>query len=868
MSGNETRTSQFGLVSGIRQSTSDLITIAEPETLFGPEARKGRLYIVVECDNDHARSRDACQLAARTARRAFYDDSSFSVTAGLRAAVRAANKALYQSNFNVDSQRRTYVGLTCAVIKGNDLFIAQVAPAQAYVLSEGTLRALPAPPAWNPAHVSATPFLQPHALGKSLFIEPELYRSLLRPADALALCSSNIAALLRPEEIEQILRYQDPSAATESLHTLCRQNGLTEAHALVIELLPALSAAARNAPLSPVGLSERGRLALQTVGNWITGFAGEVALVVRGNRDTKTHAGKSRSARANGDGKQSDPLKTLPEQPDLPVNPMPKPRPIDLGDNLDERYTRERAVQREESTLPPSTFLGEDTAQRPTTQQRIDLSDMPSLAAQARPYRPRREARPLVDMSWQERLVLPFERIGMAAFDLVRSVQRGRVAPPSMPTVQGRGLSYRRQKPPFPWIPLLVIVLLVALLILYGMDLSRRSAQQNVRDILDQAGATMAAVYEAPDNATALGYLDDVEQIIDQVRANPLVTETNTVIWSSYLQLQSEYERAQAELQRVTFLESPTILAEHPLPNGRFASIVVPPPTSSVTDTFALEALGYIYALDGDREAAQLYRIPRDGGAPEPYLNPGETVQQSVVGPLQAQAWSVDNIVAVDQGVNGFGYYFRNANQWNYIRLGGSEVWAPRGRLDLETYEGNLYAWGAETGEILKYISGQYGNPPELWLDPAGLAGHEVSTAVDMAIDGNIYLLQPDGRTLVLSTGRVVREIIPEDITPPISAVTRFFVTGTPEGGWIFLVDTLNERIIQVDKSSGAVIQQMRMRTDSPIRLNELTDLYVDDDGSRPLLYIVNGGQILRIGMPAPPRPFRQSETPVPTPVP
>ena len=125
----ETRSSQFGLISGIRQPHSDMALVAEPAGLFAPEARKGQLYIVAETDQDVARGRDACQAAIKAIRKHFYDDSSYSVTSALRKALSAANKALYEHNFGVMAQKRAVVGVTCAVIKGNDLYIAQVAPA-------------------------------------------------------------------------------------------------------------------------------------------------------------------------------------------------------------------------------------------------------------------------------------------------------------------------------------------------------------------------------------------------------------------------------------------------------------------------------------------------------------------------------------------------------------------------------------------------------------------------------------------------------------------------------------------------------------------------------------------------------------------
>ncbi len=862
MSGTGTHTSQFGLVSGIRQAVSDLITIAEPETPLSLEARKGRLYIVTEAEHDLTKGREACQLVARVARKTFYDDNSFSITSGLRAAIRAANKALYQHNVTIPPDRRTYVGLTCAAVRGHDLFVAQVAPAQAYVLTENTIRAFPTHPTWNPAHLNATPFFAPKAVGSSLFVEPELYRCILRSEDALAICCSNLAALLKREDIEHILRSQSAESATETLHSLCRQHALNDSYALVVELTPALRSTMRNTPLRQRGLRERGHVALRSVGDWFAGLSDGVTMAMRGARGKKN----ARQERPNTRSKQQvNTIYTLPDQPDYPINPVPRPEAIELGEPLHERYIHAHQPQTEKASLPPSAYLGELTTQdyASITQETIDLNNAPAFAARARPYRPRHELRPLIDMTWGERLAVPFQHIGRAVTGRIGRIGRRRVPPPATPVVRHHGLSYRRQKPSFPFVPLLILSMLLAMLILYGINLSHRSSLQRLQAEIDQANQSMAQVYESSDSVVALERLEQARQEIEVVRASTLVTETNSVLWPQFQDLRRDFERAQAQLQRLSFLEDPIILAEHPLPNSRFSSIIMPLQTTTLTDTFALDAQRYMYVLDNNPKASQLYRIPREGGVPEPFLVSGDTVQDTQVGPIYAQAWRVDNVVAVDQGPNGFGYYFRKGGDWNYTRLGGSEIWSLRDHLDLETYEGNLYVWGAETGEILKYVSGQYGDPPALWVDPAGLAGHDLATAIDMDVDGLIYLLQADGKTLVLNAGRVEREIVPAEITPELTIVTGFFITGTPDSGGIFLLDTINERIIQVDKTNGQIIQQIRMHPDSPIQLDHLTDLYVDTTGVRTIMYIVNAGQIIQADLPPEPKPFQPStETP------
>src|SRR5690349_17897264 len=245
---SETRSSQFGLISGIRQPNSDMVLDAAPASIFTPEARKGQLYVVAEADQDVARGRDACQLVIQTIRRLFYDDSSFSITAALRKAISAANKALYDQNFHAPPQKRAVVGVSCAVVKGNDLYIAQILPAQAYVLAGGKLRALPAIAAWGAAPPTAALF-KPGAVGASLSIEPEFYRATLNMGDTLLLCSSNLAQVLGQADVTRLLRGTMLEDLADELGELCAEHQLTEAHALAVASRPALSPAAQADPL-------------------------------------------------------------------------------------------------------------------------------------------------------------------------------------------------------------------------------------------------------------------------------------------------------------------------------------------------------------------------------------------------------------------------------------------------------------------------------------------------------------------------------------------------------------------------------------------------------------------------------------------
>ncbi len=843
----EVRTSQFGLVDGNDQEPDEVISAAESAAPPAPEARKGRLYLVVEADSDGARSVAACKLALRVFRRAFYDDDSFSVTAALRAALRATNKALYEQNFNLPAAERVTVGCTAAVLREGTLYVAQVQPAQAYVLSEGRLRALPAHPGWDPAAVSAALFARSGALGASLFIEPELFRCSLGAGEGAIVCSSAFAGLLSRAEVEDLLRPGDAGTTATRLKERALAAGLVTAHALTLTVhsLPRQRTAG--------GLWRAGAAAAEpdtppVAPSWFSGLAQRL--------------GFGRPPVAPMPEPTPDLLYTMPAQPAHSPAPPPRPAPLDVGEGLAERYTRSReqpelAPLRREN-LPPSVFLGEEGPAEGGV-RRIDLADTAAIS-QGRPYQPRYIHRPLVDMTWQERLMLPFHRLRIAADERLRRPRTRRPAP-ARPIPRRHGLSYRRTRPPFPWALLTILSLVIAALIFYGITLTRHNDQQVVLAYFAAADERLNQVRAAPSDGMALEALELTRQAIEQLRASPSVTDTNPPLWLRYQELQREYERALAAVQRLTFFDDPVVLAT--LPAGRFADVIVPPPTGTITDTAVLEASRFLYALDTDQRAARLYRIPRDGGTPVPYLSPGQPVGSTVVGALRAAVWRIDQVVAVDQAATGAGYYFRTGGNWNYSRLGASEIWTTRDRLDVEEYAGNLYVWGAQPNEVLRYRSGSFGDPPDYWLDPASIAEVDLSTVVDMSVDGSIYLLRSNGTVLVFSQGQLVGEVTPEPITPPLTSVTRFFVTGNgPENGYFFLLDTLGERIIQMEKVSGTIIQQMKARPDGALQLAELAGMAVDDGGARPIMYLANAGQIVRAELPPPPRPFRETAPP------
>lgn len=863
----EVRSGQFGLVSGIQQPASDMVLVSEPSGLFVPEARKGQLCILVEAD-DVERGRDACQLVIKTVRRHFYDDSSLSVTSSLRQALIAANRALYQQNFSAPPQKRAAVGITCAVLRDGDLYIAQVLPSQAYVLAGGRIRMMP-----SEASGASAALLRPGAVGASLTIEPEFYRATLRPGDAILICSSNLARNLDEAQVLRLLRSFDPAEMIGGLSDACADARIQDAHGLAITICAPLSAAARAGRSGGLHIGQRSWAFLRSTGDRISRATGDLVLLARGPQARRSR--EQAETRRERSSREQDQLRQLPDEVPYAPDPLPMPHPLDLGEPLAAPSRAALPVSDDVllnpngDDIPMSVLLGEMPALPGTpTERRVDLSDTPEGGVLDQGIY-RLDDAVLPNAPLGERLLHPFRQ---AISEVQRSWRRRRIRRPTVRPIAPRrniGLSYRHQRPPFPWLLLLLLVSLVAVLVLYGINLSRENDVRETIDTFQLAEQAITDLQTSPDEVTAQQRLEVAAQALAKLRETGAIS-VSVEARQRFDELEREYDRTYASIYRLSYLDNLTELARHPL-GGQFTGISVSPPPGAITNTASFNA---IYLLDSN--AGALYRLPKDGGIPRPILSPQDRYGPLPVGQVRGQTWRFDNVVAVAQIEDGsqFTYYFPSGTGWNYSTLAGSEEW---GRVDqrfrVVNYEGNLYIWGVAEGNVLRYLSGQFGSFPLPWIQNDG--GQQVDKAVDLAVDGKIYLLMPEGRVLVFSTNEAgergfEREIAVPTMTPPVVVINSFFLTGGPEDGFVFLVDGYNGRIIQLEKTTGRLIQQLRVRPDGLIQFDQLSHLFVDTSTARPTLYLINGGQILETPLPDPPRPFRDpsQRTPQPTPVP
>ncbi len=212
-----------------------------------------------------------------------------------------------------------------------------------------------------------------------------------------------------------------------------------------------------------------------------------------------------------------------------------------------------------------------------------------------------------------------------------------------------------------------------------------------------------------------------------------------------------------------------------------------------------------------------------------------------LVGPLVDMTWvppggvrGLGAVVALDS--TGTAWQIDAAGVVTPLKVAGAENW--RGLRLLGGFAGNLYVLDVGLGQILKYspTADGYALPPVDWLAPD--AAVNLEDAVDMAIDGAIYLLRSSGRVEKLVAGKPVPFDQPDefDLTEPIACFTA------PPAGRVFLADTT--RILEFDDAG--IFQRQLLPPEG--NWQRLSALWVDRVNG--WLYAVDAGRLVMAALP------------------
>jgi hypothetical protein len=199
---------KLGVVAEQDRLTDSPDTVVVVEPSVGSVARsKGHLYLLVTSQVGGNRAREATRLAAETIRNEYYYDESAGIRVCLEKAISLANKRLAHQRDRLGlhgDDGAGPLGVGVAVVRGNELYVATVGPAEAYLIRQARLSTLP-----DPHRDRGLPTGE---------LEPDVWRGELSVGDSLVLVSPNVVAKIGTDELKDAMVTLHPQSAMEHLH--------------------------------------------------------------------------------------------------------------------------------------------------------------------------------------------------------------------------------------------------------------------------------------------------------------------------------------------------------------------------------------------------------------------------------------------------------------------------------------------------------------------------------------------------------------------------------------------------------------------------------------------------------------------------
>jgi hypothetical protein len=222
----------------------DTLVVVEPSV--GSVARsKGHLYLLVTARMSSRHALEATRLAAETIRNEYYYDESAGIRVCIQKAIATANKRLAHQADRLglkSANGNGPIGVGVAVVRGTEMYVATVGPAEAYLIRQARLSTLP-----DPHRERGLP---------SGELEPEVWRGEISVGDSLVLIAPNVIAKLGADELKDAMLTLHPQSAMEHLHQRFVAAGGTGSDGAIAFEATEVSSTSRARTLVPVRPAE------------------------------------------------------------------------------------------------------------------------------------------------------------------------------------------------------------------------------------------------------------------------------------------------------------------------------------------------------------------------------------------------------------------------------------------------------------------------------------------------------------------------------------------------------------------------------------------------------------------------------------
>jgi hypothetical protein len=165
------------------------------------------------------------------------------------------------------------------------------------------------------------------------------------------------------------------------------------------------------------------------------------------------------------------------------------------------------------------------------------------------------------------------------------------------------------------------------------------------------------------------------------------------------------------------------------------------------------------------------------------------------------------------------------------------DVW--KKGVDIKSYAGaNVYYLDPSANTIWKYQRLRTGYSSASVYSAEG----DLSNAVSMTIDGDIFALLRDGQIIRYRKGAVQPFEIKSQPSIPLNSPSRIFTLAEAKN--IYVLDSANRRVVVYSKGTSGISQYMKQVVFEYLKPNEIRDFYIDKDEQKIVILTANKAYI------------------------
>lgn len=751
---HEITAAQLAIFDGSWQETPGTLAILDQG------ARRGTLYLAVQVIGD---SPDRDELARRMIENANreYGGSRGSITFALTQAVRAVNDFFYTNNLIKPREARCIAGITAAVLRDDDLYIAQGGPGLVCHVRGGELARHPATSPWFAPDEAIGDFPTTGAVPIGLRLEytPDLSYIKLAEGDTILIATRALAHLVSDEELIDAIANRPVDAIIENIQDLMG-----------------------SADLSVIALRYGSPSMAETA------FP---ALAETETTEPKTSRLQSLMERLPRTQEPEEAESVVEEEPEPVIEKHATP----LGPTQEEleamrmRAERRRAQQARINAgiLGAASGVVRGIA---GIGSRIDLNPIGNAVDRA-----------LANLFWT------IARLIRAIIPGGSKEKRTTSTAPKIETAWHLAALL---------FPVLVAGLTTGAWLQYQRDLERDRALKFAQ-LMDQTSVAIkdAEAFARTDKNAARDSAQQALKLAEQART---LDPSSAPARSIYSQAQETLD----VINGVSFLLYVPTFANYSDPKAKPARIVLHLPDAFVLD----RGTNRVYRYHIDDVGSSVQPVAGDGTI----LKGGERIGDRVVGELIDMMWiEAGRLVALDR--NGAFWQYDSKGAWSSRAATDGNKWA---RVNLAADSAsNLYLLDPSNSQILKYAP-----VADAWSASApyfatGVAP-DLSAAIDMSADSDVWILQKDGKILRFSQGKPA-EFALRDLETPITIPAGISISPLS----IYVADTGNQRIVQFERATGKFVRQFKPGGTYREAFSALKTMAVDEAGRK--FFVISG---------------------------